>query len=76
MSYSPCITVFRRNTSSERPLSNKVSENHKINVIGPTELMCYGRSKMLYLTLRIPRTLNNHTYSYYFICTQINYSIY
>ncbi len=28
---------FDFNTSSERPLS-KLSENHKINVIGPTEL--------------------------------------
>ena len=39
--------IFEFNTSSERPLSN-LSENHKINVFGPTELK-YDRSKMLYL---------------------------
>ncbi len=30
---------------------SKLSENHKINVIGSTEVKFYGRSKMLYLTL-------------------------
>ena len=44
--------TFDVNTLSERPLS-KLSENHKINVFGPTELS-YGRSKMLYLMLYVP----------------------
>ncbi len=40
---------FYFNTSSERPLS-KLSENHKINVIGPTELKLWPFKDALFNT--------------------------
>ncbi len=46
-------------TSSERPIS-KLSENHKINVIGPTELKLWPFKKMLYLMLGIDLLLTRY----------------
>ena len=46
--YSPWCFDFDLNTSSERPIS-KLSENHKINVIGPTELKLWPFKDAVYI---------------------------
>ncbi len=50
--YSPWCFDFDLNTSSERPIS-KLSENHKINVIGPTKLKLWLFKDALFIEVVI-----------------------